>query len=185
MKFSLITEANNSQLAFERVREAFADGADVYHQHKLGWPSGSGVFETYWHGRLGIWGVFEPHPPVSRDRPRFWFCFGVNDPADRSMLGITVEINPPHQGINNRLGGAFVTDSSGQLYLGHSGRVGGGRKGIGQRAFLEFFEGGNWHFVPGRRSQLHLIGPVDSADFVPGLARFIREVARFKVWVAR
>jgi hypothetical protein len=61
--------------------------------------------------------------------------FGVF--SEHTGLGITVEINTPLEGRNDQVRGFFARDAeSGSVYLFHSGRVGGGTRGVGKIDFL-------------------------------------------------
>ena len=66
--------------------------------------------------------------------PRVLNWFGVLAPG---ALSITVEVNVALQWRKGRAEGFFARDdSTGALYLLHSGNVGGGRPGVGGRAFV-------------------------------------------------
>jgi hypothetical protein len=130
-----------------------------------------------------LWGVFQRDPPRQKPEARFWNCFGVDDPGEAGMLQITVEINPPHVGENGRLGGVFLRDAQGRLFIGHSGKVGGGRPGIGARSFRKFFENGEWLEIEGsrrRRREVVVFGPLDRDDLAAVIAPYVHAVARFK-----
>ena len=133
MQFRLITDRQQGIIAFTDLQRSFATGAQRFPNHKVGWPSGSGRFDVYWHPDLRIWGVFEPTP--SKEGRRFWICLGVDDPEEFSMLNIIVETNPPHEGVDRFVGGAFVQDDQDYMYLAHSGKVGGGRKASDPKRF--------------------------------------------------
>ena len=116
----------------------------------------------YWLANFGIWAVIEPHPPI-REKPRHRFSnlFGVGSPAEQQLLQITVEINPPHEGENQRVAGLFAQDQDHHLYLAHSGRVGGGRPGIGLKEFRKFLGNTPWQETEtegGKRAAL-IFGP--------------------------
>jgi hypothetical protein len=179
MRYRLVTDRQQSLNAFSAAEHSFAPGAQEFPDHSVGWPSGSGRFLVNWRPDLRIWGVFEPKPPKSQGR-RFWICFGLENPTDRPMLSITVETNPPHEGVDRRVAGAFLEDEQGQVYLAHSGKVGGGRKGVGPNAFLSHYTQGERVFVPERGGQLIILGCVSGPDLAGGLAAYTREVARFK-----
>ena len=52
-------------------------------------------------------------------------------------LHISVEINSPIEGCNRRVAGYFAKNLyNGTIYLMHSGRIGGGAKGVGKDGFL-------------------------------------------------
>lgn len=70
--------------------------------------------------------------------PRYWNSFGIYQ-SGQSGLVITVEINIPTTTNSGRVSGFFARDTdTGEIYLMHDGGVGGGRKGIGREAFLEW-----------------------------------------------
>ncbi len=105
---TLITDLGESLRAFDAFKTAFAIGAHPFPNHYVGWQGGSVTVDVYWHTSIGIWGVFERRPPdEGKGAARFWNCFGIADPGKDSMLSITVEINPPHQGENRRTAGVF------------------------------------------------------------------------------
>ena len=66
--------------------------------------------------------------------PRRQNWFGLMRPG---VLGITVEINVAYQSQSKNIAGYFARDSvSKSIYLMHSGKIGGGAKGVGKNAFL-------------------------------------------------
>jgi hypothetical protein len=67
--------------------------------------------------------------------PRRLNWFGLV--AGEGPLQITVEINTPYEGRNDMTAGFFARyGDNGRVYLMHSGRIGGGHQGVGQRAFF-------------------------------------------------
>jgi hypothetical protein len=98
------------------------------------------------------------------------------------MLSITVECNPPVQGVDRRCAGAFLTDGR-KTYLAHSGKIAGGRKGIGKSAFVDWHPHGNWQVVQcpdGVETEMIVIGRVDGKNLPTQMAQFVREVKSFK-----
>jgi hypothetical protein len=183
---TLVTERDETLQAFEAFERAFAAGAALFPNHVVGFPSGSWRVDVHWHGSVGIWGAFGRQQLGQERKPlgRFWNSFGVADPNQHSSLSITVEINPPHEGENPRTAGVFLRDELGRLYVGHDGRVGGGRPGIGPRAFREFCQDLPWQEIAtpkGRLRDVVVFGPFqDPALLLDGLARYVRTVALFK-----
>jgi hypothetical protein len=184
---TLVTERDESLRAFEAFKSAFAAGADLFRDHVVGFPSGSWRVDVHWHGAAGIWGLFVSQPRDHQSKKpldRFSSGFGVADPNQHSSLSITVEINPPQEGENPRTAGVFLRDESERLYVGHGGRVGGGRPGIGQRAFREFAQDLPWQEIATPRGRLRdvvVFGPFqDPAMLLDRLARYVHTVARFK-----
>jgi hypothetical protein len=99
------------------------------------------------------------------------------------MVGLVCEVNSPFEGANRRVAGVFVRDSSGTLYLAHSGRVGGGRRGIGKEAFRAFFTDGDVREVQwpsGTVTETLVVGRLDDDRLPASVARFVRTVERFK-----
>jgi hypothetical protein len=174
----LITDAEESTNAFNALRESFESESIIYDKHAVGWPSGSGEFKVFWREMDGIWGLFEPRTP--NNKRRFWICFGTVRPEETKTSNITVEINPPNEGINRRVGGAFLSDSTGALFIGHTGRVGGNRRGIRPSSFKAMYSDQKPIYVPEREAELFAFGPFSSSDWLPNLAAYVRAIADFK-----
>jgi hypothetical protein len=164
--------------AYNQVAANWRKGAQQLIR-KVGWHGGGGEFEVYWRPTEHIWCMLED----AREESRYWCCFGTADPIKANSLAITGEINPTKEGINRRNAGIFVQDNHGIVYLAHSGKVGGGRKGIGKSTFLSFYRGDNIEEVswPDHiSSSAIIIGRIDSDHLPAQIAHFIHEVERFK-----
>jgi hypothetical protein len=180
---SVITDREESLRAFQSFESAFAAGADLFRNHYVGWQGGSVQVDVHWHRPAGIWGVFQKQPPdQGKGAARFWNCFGIADPGKDTMLSITVEMNPPHEGEDRRTAGVFLRDEAGRLYVGHSGKVGGGRPGIGQQAFREFSPQLAWKEIgtPKGIREIVVFGPLQAGKLPGMLSPFVRTVAKFK-----
>src|SRR5258706_8626207 len=129
-----VTDRQAIGQAYQRFAELISKGGALV-QRRVGYKGGSIPADLLWHMDLGIWVLLRPESIKNR----YWCAFGVDDPYPASLLSITCEINPPKEGIDRRCAGLFVRDESGEVFLAHSGKVGGGRAGIGKGAFLE-----NW-----------------------------------------
>lgn len=171
--------------ARDEIREAFDTFAARLRQggqpstREIGYQAGYVEHRIYWHARLGFWCLFD----ADYAETRYWCCFGTVDPEDQTMLSITVEINSPYKGVNRRIGGVFVRDEEGRVYVAHSGKVGGGRPGIGKEAFWEFYGGEQVETVEwpdGKESKVIVLGRVDGERLPAHVARFVQDVARFK-----
>ncbi len=177
-----IIDGKINQRAFETLQATLWRDARLYVQHPVGWQGGGDTCDVYWRARDGFWSVLAK----PRDIERFWCCFGTADPGQTPMLHIDVEINPPHQGVDRRVAGSFLQDGAGSIYLAHSGKIGGGHKGVGKHTFLQFYRGGNWQDVrwpDGSTSETIVLGRIDIPELAPALAQFVREVAEFKKWI--
>lgn len=136
-----------------------------------------GPREVSWSERLGIWWTTYPL------NNRYENAFGVEEPKWRTRYGHSIPcvVDVPFEGINRRIGGAFVVDRDDKVYLMHRGRIGGGRSGIGKNLFVGNFRG-EWKNVHDGDvlSNLALIGELNSPRFAYQIAHFVYEVQRMK-----
>jgi hypothetical protein len=72
---------------------------------------------AYWHAGIGVWGAFND-PTGSQGLPNYWNPFGR---IPRSNM--VVEINPPPRGINTNVQGVIATNSQGERWILHQGRL--------------------------------------------------------------
>jgi hypothetical protein len=100
------------------------------------------------------------------------------------MLTITVEINPPHEGENRHVAGLFARDEADRVYIAHTGKVGGGRAGIGMKTFRRFFGDDQWSDIAtnGGARSVTVFGPIGAPEFIKQLSEFVHKVAAFKEW---
>ena len=143
------------------------------------YQGGSHRADLLWHADLRLWVLLEP----SRIENRYWCAFGIEDPNPVSMLSITCEINPPKEGIYRRCAGLFVKDERNNVFLAHSGKVGGGRAGIGKNAFLAHWGDDDLHsvaFPDGERHRYIVLGCISDGKLRNRLTDFVHSVARFK-----
>lgn len=88
------------------------------------------TFGGYWYKDGEVSGKGEPSP-------RFLNWFGIRGPG---QLRIAVEVNILREGIKHRVRGFFAKDNTtGAVYLMHSGDVGGGIRGVNGRAFRVWY----------------------------------------------
>lgn len=100
----------------------------------IGFPGGNADLPIYSVGAGKLWVAFGESGDGSERR--YWNAFGAYQP-DQPAQSITVEINILANSNNSRVAGFFAEDSEvGDIFLMHSGKVGGGRPGIGKTAFL-------------------------------------------------
>ncbi len=168
--------------AYQRFAELISEGGGPV-RRMVGYKGASEPADLLWHADLGIWDLLQPE----RLDNRYWCAFGVDDPYPASLLSITCEINPPKEGINRRCAGLFVRDESGEFFLAHSGKVGGGRVGIGKSAFLEYWGNDNVVSVFFPDSEEHdyiILGRIADPNLRHTLADFVHLVAEFKAATA-
>ena len=145
----------------------------------LGWKGENKKFTVHWHHDLRMWHYYDSEYAENR----YWCPYGVDDPNEIKMVGITVEINFNYQGYGRRVAGTFISDDNGDIYLAHSGKVGGGRRGIGKEAFWKFYRGNQIVSVrwPDKvDAEVICIGKIGSPSLPAQIAHFVNEVARFK-----
>lgn len=103
----------------------------------IGYPGGNSTLPLYAAGQDRLYYSYSK-PRDDLPIRRHWNSFGVFQ-RGASAQTITVEINIPVDGNRPMVAGFFATDPRvGATFLMHNGAVGGGRKGIGQEAFLGF-----------------------------------------------
>ena len=103
--------------------------------------------------------------------------------SERPGSAIIVEINTAYEGRNDRTGGFFARNTnSGLVYLVHSGRVGGGTKGVGMNSFrawsgeplIEAFDSS------GGAREGFVVMPIEGVAASRSVSRYIDMVTRFK-----
>ena len=160
-------------------------GAEVFPEHPIGVAGRQPPNNRVLAFEARDLGVLEETPPNGvkpGPRRRFWNCFGLGNPANQHTLQIVVEINPPHEGEDQRVAGLFACDEANRFYIAHTGKVGGGRPGIGANTFRDFFKNEPWSEIAclsGTRVAL-VFGPVDASHFPAQLADFVRKVATLR-----
>ena len=176
MNLTPITTRKESRAAFGKLTACLKTGAARF-QRNIGWPGAHGEFTLQWHKSAGFWVVFG-----TQEHNRYWCAYGTMDPDSHSSVDITCEINPPTEGIDRRCGGIFLKDSGSGLYLAHSGKVGGGRKGIGKTAFLETYGGETEEieWPDGVTGEVVILGKIGGKAFLSNLASYIQAVEDFK-----
>lgn len=120
-------------------------------------------------------------PNQKQQLPRYWNSFGRYKPDGN--LNISVEINIPIDEDTKRVGGFFAEDDkTGAIFLMHSGKVGGGAKGVGKNSFLAWSaeELKTIRSIDGTERTGILVAPVGTAETSDSIKRFVKKVADFK-----
>lgn len=147
----------------------------------IGYPGGTETNASvvtdgaHWYWTSDLKGADTPNP-----RRLNWFGLFRRD----SDLQIAVEINTAYEGRNDQVAGFFARDNdTGSIYLVHSGRVGGGTKGVGKSAFLAWSN----HHHPidvvdssGGIRDGSLVMPIDGIAATRPAVQYIDDVVRFK-----
>lgn len=117
---------------------------------------------------------------------RFLNWFGVIN--DQKSLNITVELNVPITGINNRVASFFAKDPVSQIpYLIHTGKVGGGKEGVGKYAFLSYLNAKLVNIIDseGKTKQGMILMALDETASIAVLLKYIGAIVQFKEAVRR
>lgn len=131
-----------------------------------------------------IW--FAHHVDRSSNVKRNWNAFGIANQLDlKGSNKIVTEANVALDGKSQRVAGLFVEDDqTGNVLLLHSGKVGGGKKGIGKTAFLSWYKGPEASFIYAakRNNPEHalIVADLDAEDIAKQIGEFVTEVSRFK-----
>jgi hypothetical protein len=172
--FTTIQDTNQvatAQAAFEnRVKHAASSSGLV----SLGYQGGGSEEMTYQVARLNFWVA------IADSDNRYWNALGIGNPFEDGST-IIAEINPPKSGIDRNIGGVFIEDKQGAVYLAHRGKIGGGREGIGKKAFLDWYkEPLDLTYDDDRHTMLIVIGALDDEKLIENLAAFTYNVSAFK-----
>jgi hypothetical protein len=153
-------------------------------QRIVAWRPGSAEMEITHNGKLWF-GSSELSG--SDTTPRYWNLFGRY--ANAGALQIAVEINIATESNDRRVSGFFARDlETNTLCLMHDGGVGGGRRGIGRAAFLEWSSEEVIDVVEDSECRTRrgiLVAVLRSKSAAADLGRFVEKVLAFKDAVVR
>lgn len=181
--FLLLENRKEIAVAQRKLEKAIRADFRSKVEKDIGYPGGRVVAaEVRTDGRY--WFRSADHNGKDVKIPRRLNWFGRYSQSRGSS--ILVEINVPYVGRSDRSAGFFARDTNtGVVYLFHSGRVGGGRKGVGKKDFcawngispIEVFDS-----LGGSRSGL-LVMPVEGVSATRSAVRYVEVVDQFKVAV--
>jgi hypothetical protein len=168
----IITDRDKLKSLEERFQHILKSHSDAKTETNISHRGEVFRHDVYYSSKLDIWFAFE------EESNRYWNAFGIGRPGKRAR--IIVEINIPFAGRNRRIGGVFVEDDKG-IWLGHRGKIGGGARGVGYKAFWKYYKGDVVH-VPENEELVPLarIGYIESLDFPERIKQFVLEVNSIK-----
>ena len=149
----------------------------------IGYPGGTEISASILTNGV-FWFWTKHHRNAGTPRKLNWF--GVLG-KEKHGVSITVEINIAYAGRDDQAGGYFARDSdTGRVYLLHSGRVGGGTKGVGKEAFLTYALLNGYELVEtvdsfGDSRHGLIVMPVEGRGAVQSALRYVSIVRAFKV----
>lgn len=177
----LVHEAKKKKRAQTELERALKDTLKDQGTRNIGFPGGNADQTLYSLGDGTLWAAFGG---VSEDPaiPRFWNAFGIYRPSRPAQM-IAVEINIPTESNSARVAGFFAEDTdTGEIYLMHSGKVGGGRSGIGKLAFLVWSKAKlvEVSCPDGGVRKGIAVGRLDDHDLAGRIWAFVKSVQNFK-----
>jgi hypothetical protein len=177
----LLEDAEEIAAAQRSLQATFRKALPNTATRNIGYPGGSRfAAKVFTNSRYWYWS--SARDAASEANPRRLNWLGLFEDGD-NHLQISVEVNTPFEGRNDQVAGFFARDAeTGVTYLMHSGRVGGGAKGVGKTAFLA------WHgATPARavdRAGQPCVGnfvmPIDGKGAVRSALKYVDSVVAFK-----
>src|SRR5687767_3183653 len=127
---AIIEDAEQIAKAQKRIVETIRREFKATLVKNIGYPGGTTRdARIFTNGKHWFWS--SDHDQADAPNPRRLNWFGIL--REGKHQEITVEINTVYAGRNDQVAGFFARDSmTGAVYLLHSGRVGGGTKGVGK-----------------------------------------------------
>lgn len=174
--FSLLTAGEDIGKAYKLFKLDLDSNATKSKKKLLGTRGGKFEVDFYWFSDLDFWISTD----AERLENRFSNTFGLGNPFNNTPSPI-VELNPSREGINRSCAGAFLTDEAGNYYLAHTGRPGGGKKGVTQEGFLKFFK--KPQVAVGDDKFLNL-GKIGEEGLLANLKEFVVAIRDFKASVS-
>ncbi|HVB56289.1 MAG TPA: HNH endonuclease [Candidatus Acidoferrales bacterium] len=178
---NVLTDPEEITRAYDEFSKHLKAGAQRFRRQKVTWPNRNKLLDVFWHEKEHFWVTFAPRMVQNR----YWIGLGNEKPIGRGTVEVRCEINPPKRGINRRCAGIFLKDLRGNTYLAHSGKVGGGKPGIGKQRFISFYRGRTvpilWSGAETTAaSNVIVIGRVAEKTFLHNLAQLLADVDSFK-----
>jgi hypothetical protein len=174
----VLDERRQIEAAQKRWKERTLEANPIRQSTPLGWKGGDsqGTLTLYWLPNR-LWVAHEP------EHNRWWNPCGLESPLEQRSPDIVVEINPPFEGVNTKVTGAFAVDEGGKLCLIHRGWLGGGNHSVTKQVFFRHFQGRTGYIGPKETHRVAIVGELDSPTFLDDLAFFIRECRRLKLGI--
>jgi hypothetical protein len=176
-------EIEQAQLTFAKnmKKEATKHG-DLFAAHQHGKKEVHAYFfkdNNFW------WGY---HKAPKSKIPNWWNVFRfihnkTGEPYWNHQNGMTCQINPPISGNTWQQAGVFVKDSDNEIYIAHTGKIGGGREGIGRGLFVDNYPGTQqWQEVTSSRGKKNvvIISSINSSNLISNIGLFVKAVDDIK-----
>jgi hypothetical protein len=183
-RFFLVESSEAKRRAQRKLKAAFLEAMAAQGKHVIGFNGGNMTVPLYSNGDGQIWyASFEISDSAIN---RYWNGFGLFAPSKPAQI-ITVELNIPTETNGQQVAGFLARDAdTDRVYLMHSGKVGGGRPGIGKSAFLAWSKLPRVPVIDSTGSERFgiVIGSIEQSVIPATVDRFVRLVADFKARAA-
>lgn len=172
---TLIDTVAGIDAAHQELLSSLARLATGPHRITVTHPQGTSAADAWYFDEENVWIC------LHRDERHFWNPCGTGFPTPEGKHNIAIEVNPPFEGRNAQVQGAFARRSDGEVVLVHRGRVGGNFVGATREALW-----GHARFSPVElangptRTPVVVVGRVSGAGLGGDLGRFVRGVVAFK-----
>lgn len=183
MPLTVIEDKKQIQVVHKKLERKLVLQSSKHGKINIGYPGGNETIVGYWFAKQKLWWA------LKKGSWGYWNSFGMrtneNEPEwnSRHSHNITCEFNPPTSGNRWTKASCFVSDDDGRIYLAHTGKIGGGRKGVGKSAFEGNYSGSKqWQNVVGSAGQKRviIISELDDKSLISNLEFFVREVKKIK-----
>ena len=176
MGYEVVTERAAQETATRQViAQLRRNVTGSWKKHEISYQPGEIIRDVFWNDRGRFW--FAIHP----QQDHYGLLFGTQRPTRGKALHLTVGIATPRVPHHTR-SGLFLRDGTGATCLAHTGRVGGGKPGIGRTNFVAFHGLDKPDIVEyGAAGDFAiLLGRVNDNRLVDRIGTLVKEVARFK-----
>ncbi|MDR2891528.1 MAG: hypothetical protein LBV80_00335 [Deltaproteobacteria bacterium] len=170
---------------------SFVQAGESRSNRDIGFKGGYITVPTFYHAESDLWIAYERQPKGHNGTKvaKHWFGYGLGDPNDKKSMSPICEINIPIGRSTAWVAGALAKDSSGDVFLVHTGKFGGGKPGVGQKTFWQYYSDDDpkdFALYTGNQQpkQMVLIGNVASPEIMSFIADLVTTVQAFKQDVA-
>src|SRR6478736_1292017 len=170
----VIEDARTIDACQKALKNLVTGLADEARAHRIGHPGGAGDAKIYYLNAFDFWMAFEDGPG------RYFNPAGTGDPFDIGIPAPSLELNFPLSGINRRAVGVFLEDETGEHYVGHSGQIGGGAKGVSPTNFQEFYPGSSIVLSGNKLIDIYVLGRLSAPGLLARIVEFTRVSAEFR-----
>jgi len=178
--FSIIESKEEIEKAQRKLEAVIRRDFKTKVTKNIGYPGGTTFdAEVVTDGHYWYWSSDYDGKNVPNPRRLNWFGLFRDD----ANLQISVEINTAYEGRNDQVAGFFARNvDTGTVYLLHSGRLGGGTKGVRKSAFLAWSDQRLTDVVDsfGGIREGVLVMPVEGTSAIRSAVRYIDAIAGFK-----